>query len=82
MDHDKTFSVELTVEEFYSLRECLGHLRKRIDEDYQQTELARRREPIQDPIFVAASKLAKVENPDLNVTLQDFLNYSNYGLNN
>ncbi|MEL6769853.1 MAG: hypothetical protein AAFP18_02175 [Bacteroidota bacterium] len=86
MDHDKTYTVELTIEEIYSLRECLKFVRKRIDEDYQDDGLDRRQEPIQNPVFVAASKLAfklaKVENPDTKVTLQDFLNYGNYGLNN
>ena len=86
MAEEETYSVELTVEELYSLRECLKELRKRIDQEHQDNQLDRRKEQIQDPVLVAASrmayKLAKVENPDSDVTLQDFLNYGNYGLNN
>ena len=86
MAEDKTYTVELTTHELYSLRECLTNLRKFIDAEYQQGPLDRRQEPIQDPIFVAACKLqyklVKVENPESTVTLQDYLNYGNYGLNN
>jgi len=86
MTDDKTYDVNLTVTELYTLYECLAFVRKRIDETYQESELSRRREPIQDPLFVEASKLAyklaKVESPDSKVTLQDFLNHGNYGLNN
>ena len=86
MSEDKTYNVDLTTHELHSLLECLTNLRKFIDAEHQQGALARRKEPIQDPVFVAACKLqyklVKVKNPDTEVTLQDYLNYGNYGLNN
>ena len=86
MSMHRAYNVEFTTEELESLRECLAHLRKRIDHDYEQDGLRDRREPIQDAIFRSACelqfKIAKVLNPDTTVTLQDFLNYGNYGLNN
>lgn len=87
MPEQETYTIDFTVDELYSLRECLTHLRKRIDEDYQESHMSQQAfEPMQNPVFVAACelqfKLAKVENPDTKVTVMDFLNYGNYGRSN
>jgi len=61
-------------------------LRQRIDEEYQNNLLKKRLETRSDSIFYAACelafKLAKVYNPESTVTLKDYLDYGDYGLNN
>jgi len=80
------YKVELSEDEMETLTECLGELRKKIDYDFQSSHFTQKTEPIQDPIFIATSKLlfklAKVKNPKSKVTLKDFLDYGTYGINN
>lgn len=79
MKDRKTYAIDLSESELYSIKECLSDLRKRIVSDYQSSFGAQNIEPMSNPLFIAACKLqmklAQVENPNRAVTLQDFLNY-------
>lgn len=86
MKDPKTYAVDLTETERLTLIECLTFVRKRRDQDYQDGGMSDLKEPIHDPLFVAACelqfKLVKISNPSTTVTLQDYLNYGNYGRSN
>ena len=86
MPKNKTYTVEFSTDELYSIRECLKELRKRIDSDYNSSHFTQQVEPVHNPLFVSACKLHfkldKVENPKTKVTLQNYLNYGNYGKSN
>lgn len=84
---EKKYTVVFTEHELETLRECLQHLRKRIDRDYEESHMSQQAiEPMQNPVFIGACemqfKIAKALNPDTTVTFLDFVNFGNYGRSN
>jgi hypothetical protein len=77
----KLYDVQFTEHEMSSLSECLAVLRKKIETEFQYTS-DKLNEPVNDPIFIAACKLQyKIDtttNPNLGLTLEDYLVYGRY----
>lgn len=71
MSEDKIYTVDFTTHEIESLKECLAHLNKHFS-DCGNTGNA-----LDQPVFRAGCelqyKLAKVTNPDIDISVDDFL---------
>lgn len=75
MGENKTYDITLNTPELESLTECLAVLRKRLVADLGE-------EASENPIFVSASqlayKLAKVRDPESDVTLMDYFDLADF----